>query len=63
MDLVKELNEIQNEGKSDFGKITRQRLRREKRIMQKERRSQAKQAFMQNKILGGAAAVYKLPEL
>lgn len=63
MDLVKELNDIQSEGRGTFGKITRQRLRQEKRAMQKEKRSQMKQTAMQNRTIGGAAAIYQLPEL
>lgn len=60
MSLVDQLSKILD---LPIGRITRQRLRAEKRRMQKEKRSEMKQDALRNKTQGGAAIIRKLPEV
>lgn len=60
MNLLDQLNEIQG---NPLGTITRQRLRAEKRRMQKDKRSEMKQSALRNKSKGGAAVIRKLPKV
>ncbi len=60
-DLVKAINNSNDEVLSrGLGKITRQRLRAEKRKMLKERRSFQKAAAMKNVEMGGSSKIRNL---
>ena len=55
-------NSNENVLSKKLGKITRQRLRAEKRKMLKEKRSFLKNAAMTNKEMGGSAQITKIDD-